>query len=144
MVCCRKYTAEIKTIKQEAAEVKAKELAALTKSKDAERVNAVVEVREREQELAKERLEKVKRDCQAAMEREYRKVVEHIVEIESLKMQIESIEKKKERISQFLATTREKFQEFINRMKKFDAGQSDYMLPPAYIEEIERGLQIAV
>lgn len=139
----QKHAAELEKSKKDAAEDKAWELASLTAYKDLQREKAVKETHEKEQKIAKEKLERLKHENDAALARDYNKVLEHVVEVEELKAEIANLKKEKERVGEYLMVTRKHFQDFINRMREFDAGQSDYMLPPAYLDEIEKGLMIA-
>nr|KAG5690851.1 hypothetical protein BaRGS_031203 [Batillaria attramentaria] len=139
----QKHAVETEKIRTEAMQDKAKAITALTVAKDEERANAVAQACERERKIATEKLDKMRKEGQKALEREYKKMVEMIVEIEGLKVQIQEVEKRKERVSEYLMVTRQHFQDYIDRMKAFYPGQADYMLPPAYLDEIERGLMVA-
>ncbi|XP_076471094.1 uncharacterized protein C6orf163 homolog [Babylonia areolata] len=121
----------------------AQELALLTVKKDQERDEAVQKAREYEQKLTKDIVSKMTAKFEAEIKQESEKIYDKIIQIQDLKTQLDSAEKEKERLAEFLHTTRFWFQDFIDRVQQVQKGYADFILPPAYIEEIERGLMNA-
>ena len=119
---------------------KAESLALLTAKKDHECEQAVKKAHEYEQKVTKDIVMKLKQTYEARVTQEANKIHDKLIQIEKLKKQVEEVEDEKKRLASFLHTTRFWFQDFIDRVQKVQKGQADFMLPPAYIEEIERGL----
>lgn len=121
----------------------AQSLAMLTAKKDQECEEAVRKAHEFEQKVTREVVLKLKEKYEAQIAAESAKINEKANEIETLTRKMEEVEKEKERLAEFLKTTRYWFQDFIDRVQKVQKGYADYILPPAYVEEIEQGLMAA-
>ncbi|KAK7110139.1 uncharacterized protein C6orf163 homolog [Littorina saxatilis] len=121
----------------------ASELALLTAEKDKQREDAVNAAHEFEQKVTQDITQKLRQKFEKQSAQESVKINAKNFEISRIGRRMEEIEKEKERLAEYLQTTRKSFQDFIDRVQKMKNGEADFMLPPAYINEIERGLMEA-
>ena len=121
----------------------AQSLALLTANKDQQRRQAVQKAHEFEQKVTKDVLLELREKCEAEIALVSAKVNDNVFEIDRVTRQMDELDKEKARLVEFLKTTRFWFQDFIDRVQQVRKGHADFMLPPAYIEEIERGLMLA-
>merc|ERR1711974_89975 len=90
------------------------------------------------QKVADKRLRDVREEHKCELDR-YNEIIKSWQgEVRNREVIIGQLEKSKQRVGDKLLEVRYYFQDFINRVKLFEAGQSDYLLPPMYLEEIER------
>ncbi|KAL8579982.1 hypothetical protein ACOMHN_054104 [Nucella lapillus] len=139
----QKHEAVVEHLRKIHVVEKAQSLAQLSLKKDQEREEAVKEAHDYEQKLTKEIVTRVKAKLKAQLHQESDKIHDKLIQIENLTKQVEEVEREKERLAEFLKTTRFWFQDFIDRVQSVQKGMADYMLPPAYVEQIERGLMSA-
>ena len=132
------HAAEVDSLKKTMMDEKRKALEQLKATKDQERVRAVKEAQEFTQKVADKRAQEI-RDAHKLELAKLDKIIENWQqEVKGREAIIGQLERAKKNVSDKLLEVRFYFQDFINRVKIFEAGQSDYMLPPMYLEEIER------
>ncbi|GFR64864.1 chromosome 6 open reading frame 163 [Elysia marginata] len=132
------HAAEVDHLKKTMTEDKRKALEQMKATKDQERVRAVKEAQEFTQKVADKRAQEIRDTHKLELAKMDKIIGEWQQEVKGREVIIAQLERAKKNISDKLLEVKFYFQDFINRVKIFEAGQSDYMLPPMYLEEIER------
>ena len=134
----RKHETEFNEYKKFAADDKKQALETLKNTKDTERIRAVKEAQDFTQKVADKRLREVREEHKTEICKYNDVVSSWQDEVRAREVIIGQLEKSKAKVGDKLLEVRYFFQDFINRVKMFEEGQSDYLLPPMYLEEIER------
>ena len=140
----RKHKAEIENLRKEHVVELAQSLALLTARKDQEREEAVAKAHAFERKVTEQVVRELRQRYEAEIAAESAKIKEKNSEIEKVAQEMAEVKKEKERLAEYLKTTRYWFQDFIDRVQHVQKGYADYILPPAYIKEIEKGLMTAL
>lgn len=134
----RKHASEVDHLKKTAAADKKQALEQLKQVKDTERLRAVNEAQDYTQKLADKRLQEVREEHKGEISKMDDVIARWQREVRAREAVIGQLDAAKQRVGERLMDVKFHFQDFINRVKMFEAGQSDYLLPPMYLDEIER------
>ena len=128
----------MKELKQFAIDDKKQALEQLKQVKETERARAVKEVQEFTQKVADKRVREIREEHKAEVAKYGEIVASWQDEVKARESSIQQLEVSKVKVGEKLLEVKYYFQDFINRVKLFENGQTDYLLPPMYLEEIER------
>ncbi|XP_050397651.1 chromosome partition protein Smc [Patella vulgata] len=133
----RKYAQELEDIKTKALQEKDEAIQTIIQQKDQERIKAVQEAIDQEVVKANKHISQLMIQNQQEIEKIEKVILDKNSVIDELQKEIVKVETVKSKLKKSLLEIRQEFQTFIDRMKFFDDGQSDYLLPSLYLDEFE-------
>lgn len=117
-------------------EQKKKALADLEASKNKEMATKIKKTEETERKKADETLQQTKKQYEAEISKLKVDLKEKQAEITKLVRNIQALEVAKSNVEANLLELHSEYQNFVNRVQPFEAGMSDYLIKPVYIDEI--------